>query len=191
MTRRKIRTILWILAGLVLSLAAIAVVMTGLAGQVLVTDAEGISLAADNVMHCIQDGDWEELTSAVSGAPELSFQTGEENTAEDLIWDAYRQSLQWSCKDGYEVQGGQVIQQVTVNCLNISELTKQLREAMRQTEDNTASDHGLKAAAEEVLHRDMPMVQKEIRMCFVRTDGQWKLVPDSALLALLSGFTAG
>ena len=80
---------------------------------------------------------------------------------------------------------------VTVNCLNISELTKQLREAMRQTEDNTASDHGLKAAAEEVLHRDMPMVQKEIRMCFVRADGQWKLVPDSALLALLSGFTAG
>ncbi len=194
MTRRKQTTILWTAAGLVLSLAVLLVVLSGLAGQLWITDAAGIPQAADSVMRCIQDGNWNELASFVVGEPELEPQTGEENTAENLIWDAYRQSIQWRCNDGYTVQGRQVIQQLTVSCLDISELTRSMKKILPEITDGTVNmtaDHALIAAAEEVLRGDIPMMQKDIRLSFVRKNGQWEIVPDSGLLSLLSGFTAG
>ena len=53
-----------------------------------------------------------------------------------------------------------------------------------------AEEDLLAAAAETALSQDLPVLQKEITMTFVRVNGRWKLIPNNTLLALLSGFTA-
>jgi len=180
---------LWTVTGLLLSLAVLLVVLTGLSGQIWITDAEGIPAAADAVMSAIRSSDWKTLETLVADAQALDPQTGEENSAELLIWDAYRQSLQWTCSDGYELHGAHVTQQVTVTCLDIPALTGRIAEILPEI-SNTAREQALVTAAEEALAGEIPVNRRDIIMTFVRTDGQWKLLPNSALVALLSGFTA-
>lgn len=190
MKRRKKRTILWTLAGLLFSLSVLLVVISGFSGQIRITDTAGIPIAADAVMHAVHTGDWNTLAILVADAQDLEPVTGEEGSAERLIWEAYQQSLQWSCTDGFEADGAQVMQKVSVTCLDISALTDRMIEILPEISDDVAEDDLLAAAAEAALFEEPPVLQKDITMAFVRKNGQWKLIPDHTLLALLSGFTA-
>lgn len=190
MKRRKKRTILWTLAGLLLSLSVLLVVISGFSGQIRITDTAGIPIAADAVMHAVYTGDWNTLAMLVADEQDLEPVTGEEGSAERLIWEAYQQSLQWSCSDGFEADSTQVMQKVSVTCLDISALTSRMMEILPEIADDVSEDDLLAAAAEAALFEELPVLQKDITMAFVRRNGQWKLVPDHTLLALLSGFTA-
>lgn len=187
MVQRKNPALLWLGAGLLLSLLTLLVVFTGLAGNVLVTDPEGIPETADSVLKAVQTGDWKALEGLVSGNPPLVPATGEENTAEKAIWNAYQQSLTWVCGEGFEIRGPYVTQQVSVTCLDIARVTHAMAEIL---EDAPADAAALLSAAEKILESDPPMVQREITLTFRRGNGRWQLVPNSALQALLSGFTA-
>lgn len=190
MRNEKKRSILWSAAGLLLSLLALLTVFGGLAGRVLVENPDGIPKTADALMTCIRDGDWQTLKLLVSGNPDLEPVTGEEASAEKLIWDAYRQSLQWSCEDGYCVQEGHVVQCVSVTCLDIPTLTTQMAKILPRPADGAAASQFLRTAAEQALASDAPTVHREISLTLIHENGRWKVVPDSTLLALLSGFTA-
>ena len=194
MTRRKTNTILWTFSGLLLSLAVLLVVLSGLSGQILVTDADGIPDAAESVMAAIHSGNWEDLEALVADANELAPETGDENSAHHLIWDAYRNSLRWSCEDGYGIGGSHVTQKVTVTCLDIPALTDAMARILPELSDNAinmTAEQALSAATEAVLRQELPLTEEKITLSFVRKNGQWLLIPDNTLLALLSGFTAG
>ncbi len=189
MTRKTVKTMLWTIAGLMLSLAVLLVVLSGLSGQIFITDAHGITEAADDVMDSIQNGDWEQLNALLAADEELILQTGEDGTVERLIWTAYQDSLQWCCADSYEIQGSNVTQKITVTCLDIAELSEKMMVILPQLLEHSEREQALMAAAEQALESEPPVMQKEITMTFVRNNGQWKVVSNSALLALLSGFT--
>jgi len=193
MKRSKKKAIFWSAAGLLFSLAAVLVVLGGLKGNVRVTDPEGIPGAANAVMTAVRDGDWDGLNGLVTQPQELTPQTGGEGSAERLIWDAYRQSLQWECPEDFRLQEARVTQAVSVTCLDIAAVTGAMNEHLPEIADSNADmtrEQALAAAAEAVLSAGPPVTRKQITMTFVRSGGQWKLVPDKALLALLSGFTA-
>jgi len=192
MIKAKKNALLWLLSGLVCALLLLLVVFTGLSGTVMITDRDGIQEAADTVMHCIRAGNWEALESAVIGSHALSPLTGEADSAEALIWDAYRNSLNWTCKDGFEIQNSCVNKKLTVSYLDIPQITSEMAGILSAT--NTA-DHeqqaaALQAAAQKVLDTAAPVTECEITLTFQRDNGQWLLVPNGALQALLSGFTA-
>lgn len=140
-------------------------------------------------MGCIQAGDWASLQQLVSGNPDLAPETGEEGSAENLIWNAYRQSLCWVCEEGYDIQDGRVTQQITVTCLDISGVTRAMVPLLPESADSAQREDALAAAAQQVLNTQAPIQQREITLSFRRENGRWQAVPDSALLALLSGFT--
>ena len=191
MIQTKKRTFLWLTGGLVFSLLVLLVVSTGLSGNVLITDPEGIPETTDAVMNCIRSGDWMTLEGLVTGNPALAPVTGEEGTAENLIWNAYQQSLQWVYEEEFDIQDSYVIQTVTVTCLDISGVTGIIARILQEPAFIAAnSESALLAATEEVLHADVPTIQKEITLTLARENGRWLVVPNSALLALLSGFTA-
>ncbi|MBQ2927496.1 MAG: hypothetical protein IJD98_02875 [Oscillospiraceae bacterium] len=189
MTETKNRTRLWIAAGAVLSLLVILVTLGGLSGQVWVTDPGGIPEAADRVMTCICSNDWRTLESLAAGTPALEPMTGEENTAENRIWNAYRESLRWTCEEGFSLRGANVTQPITVTCLDISALTGMVAEILRESGVVNAGPEELSAAAEQALEQEMPVLQREITLHFCREGGEWKVIPNEALLALMSGFT--
>lgn len=194
MAYTKKKTLLWSAGGLLISLLILLVVSGGLLGKVLVIEPEGISETTDAVMTCVCTGDWKALELLVSGNSALAPATGEEDSAENLIWNAYQKSLQWICTEEFDIQGPHVTQRVTVTCLDISAVTSLMAQILREPADSGANPENraqyLRATAEQALKSDAPTMQREITLTFVRENGRWQMIPDSALLALLSGFTA-
>lgn len=194
MKRAKITTFLWFSLGIFFALLVLLVVRSGLAGNVLVVDPEGIPEAADAVLNCIHTGNWQELEELVSGKPSLTPFTGEADSAEAILYDAFRESLQWTCEEAYRIQGSLVTQAMTVTCLDIRGVTDAM--AVILAESNAFEATGqeqarlLQAAAKQVLETQTPITQSSITLTFRREQERWMLVPNNAFKTLLSGFTA-
>ena len=192
MTKANKQTLLWFSAGLVFSFLTILVVWTGLSGKVWITGPEEIPDAVDAVMTSIQTGDWVRLEEMVSGNPELTPKVGAADSAEKMIWDAYRDSLQWSCEEPFRIHSSLITQKVSVTCMDIPGITDAIS-TMLSSADSTGFDAAtqtefLHTVAAHVLESELPMIRREITLTFQRNQGHWMLVPNNALLKLLSGF---
>ena len=192
MTKANKQTLLWFSAGLVFSFLTILVVWTGLSGKVWITGPEEIPDAVDAVMTSIQTGDWVRLEEMVSGNPELTPKVGAADSAEKMIWDAYRDSLQWSCEEPFRIHGSLITQKVSITCMDIPSITDAIS-TMLSSADSTGFDAAtqtefLHTVAAHVLESELPMIRREITLTFQRNQGHWMLVPNNALLKLLSGF---
>ena len=194
MIRTNIQAFLWHSAGLLFSLLGILVVLGGLSNQFFMADPEGIPAAADAILHCIQNGDWDSLEQMVSGSPSLTPEIGEEGSAEKIIYYAYQQSLNWVCKEDFRIHGSFISQPVTLSCLNIRLVTDTIAEVLADPVASASFSEDqpqmLRSAAEQVLLTCVPIMEQEITLVFLRENGQWQLVPNAALQNLLSGFTA-
>ena len=192
MTNAKKQTLLWLFAGLVFSLLTLLVIWTGFSGKVWITGPEEIPDAVDAVMTSIQTGDWVRLEEMVSGNPELTPKVGAADSAEKMIWDAYRDSLQWSCEEPFRIHGSLITQKVSITCMDIPSITDAIS-TMLSSADSTGFDAAtqtefLHTVAAHVLESELPMIRREITLTFQRNQGHWMLVPNNALLKLLSGF---
>ena len=192
MTKANKQTLLWFSAGLVFSFLTLLVVGTGLSGKVWITGPEEIPDAVDAVMTSIQTGDWVRLEEMISGNPELTPKVGAADSAEKMIWDAYRDSLQWSCEEPFRIHGSLITQKVSVTCMDIPGITDAIS-TMLSSSDSTGFDAAtqtefLHTVAAHVLESELPMICREITLTFQRNQGHWMLVPNNALLKLLSGF---
>lgn len=191
MTKAKKQTLLWFSAGLVFSLLTLLVIWTGFSGKVWITDPKGIPDAADAIMDSIQAGDWAALEEMVSGNPELAPNVGVQGSAEKMIWDAYRDSLQWSCEEPFRIHGSLITQKVSVTCMDIPGITDAISKTL-SSPDSTGIEAAtqtelLRTVAAHVLESELPMFRREITLTFQRNQGHWMLVPNNALLMLLSG----
>lgn len=182
MATNKKNAFLWTAAGLLLSIMVLVLVLGGLKGGILIADEENIPVTADAVLRSVQVGDWASLSALVSGHPDLEPQLPEDGTVERLIWNAYQSSLQWTL-EGYSVDGSRITQNVTVTCLDIASVSRQLRETPMERSEQLVT-------AEQLLSADIPTMQQTISLTMVRENGSWVIVPNNALLALMSGFTA-
>ena len=192
MTNAKKQTLLWFSAGLVFSFLTLLVIGTGLSGKVWITGPEEIPDAVDAVMTSIQTGDWVRLEEMISGNPELTPKVGAADSAEKMIWDAYRDSLQWSCEEPFRIHGSLITQKVSITCMDIPSITDAIS-TMLSSADSTGFDAAtqtefLHTVAAHVLESELPMICREITLTFQRNQGHWMLVPNNALLKLLSGF---
>ena len=192
MTKANKQTLLWFSAGLVFSFLTLLVIGTGLSGKVWITGPEEIPDAVDAVMTSIQTGDWVRLEEMVSGNPELTPKVGAADSAEKMIWDAYRNSLQWSCEEPFRIHSSLITQKVSVTCMDIPGITDAIS-TMLSSADSTGFDAAtqtefLHTVAAHVLESELPMICREITLTFQRNQGHWMLVPNNALLKLLSGF---
>lgn len=192
MTKANKQTLLWFSAGLVFSFLTLLVIGTGLSGKVWITGPEEIPDAVDAVMTSIQTGDWVRLEEMVSGNPELTPKVGAADSAEKMIWDAYRDSLQWSCEEPFRIHGSLITQKVSITCMDIPSITDAIS-TMLSSADSTGFDAAtqtefLHTVAAHVLESELPMIRREITLTFQRNQGHWMLVPNNALLKLLSGF---
>ena len=192
MIQRNNGTFLWLLAGLLLSLLVFVTVFLGLSGHILVADPDGIPEAVDTLMHALQTGDWETVDESLSGDFGFTPELGEADSAERMIYEAYQNSLQWTCADTFLVQGPCVTQNVRVSCLDIPSVTHSMAEILADMDENISAsqDAVLYTAAAQVLQTNAPVIQREITLTLQRENNQWRVVPNNALLALLSAFTS-
>ncbi len=185
---------IWLLAGFLCSVLVLLVVCTGLSGKTIVADPAGIPEAANEVMDCIRYGNWEALSEMVYGCPSLEPVTGEANSAQERIWKSYQDSLQWTCPEDFAIRDAYVTQKIMVQCLDIHAVTDAMAEILSRSQTSSAESEKqeqlLYSAAEQVLLEEIPVTEREITLTFLRENGQWLVIPDRELQALLSGFTA-
>lgn len=193
MSHTRKHTYLWLAAALLFSLLTFIVIGRGLSGKIIVKDSDGIPEAAETVLESLSAGDWTTLSQKVSGEPVLTPLIGPEGSAEEMIYQAYQNSLRWSCREGFTLQDSCVIQHITVTCLDIPGTTNAMAAVLAETTADSADPEEreaiLYAAAEQVLAEDPPVAQYELALTFLREEKQWRVVPNNSFQALLSGFT--
>ncbi len=185
------QTIFWLISGLICSLMVFLVVLSGLFGNTWITDPEGIPQTADTILLNIRNGNWEALQEMVVGSPDLNPDSGEEGSVEKLIYDAYLQSLDWTCQNTYGIQGARVTQTVSLTCLDIVGVTEALAEILKELPaeaDPENQEQALHSAAKQLLEASAPVKQHTVTLMFQREQKQWRVIPDTGFLSLLSGF---
>lgn len=185
MIQAKKLTLIWLALGLIFSLLVMITVFTGLSGKVYVTEPEGIRNTAETLLEAVRTGSWDSLNETIMGQTSLAPALGEVGSAQQLIYEAYQESLQWTIQDDFVVQGPYITQKIMVSCLDIPQIT---REISRILEDIDVDSDTLRSAAETVLKGQPQTSVHELTLTFQRKDHQWRVVPNSALQSLLSGF---
>lgn len=192
MMHAKKHALLWLAGGLIFSLLAFWIVISGLSGNVMVTDPDLIRNTTDSVMTNLQSGNWSSLSKATVGCPSLAPAIGEEDSPEQIIYGAYLNSLEWTFPEAFHIQGTQVTQRISVTHLDILQLTDTLSQILSEETASGPEDQMqiLCSAVEQLLASDPPYTQQELTLTFLWENHQWCLLPDSAFLALLSGFVS-
>lgn len=166
---------------------------------------------ADLMMSAVCSGDYDLAGSMMYGSPTLGSAPEDGDEAVNMIWDAFIGSFRYEFQgDCYAVDSG-VALDVRVTNLDISSVTGALRgysqaflnERVAQAEDiseiydeknNYREDFVmeiLRDATLRALQEDAKTQQQTITLHLVYDQDQWWIMPESALLNVLSGSVSG
>ena len=161
---------------------------------------------AQEVLNALDSGDFVEVAAYFYGEPAMGLDW-EPATAEGReLWNAYRSSMGVTTDDGCYSEGTSIYQTAQVTCMDIGQtlsgleqragalLTQKLDEQEDPTallgEDGqipqTLRDEIRMQALQEALAEPETMTA-QITFQLIEQDGQWWVLPDQALLDVLSG----
>lgn len=204
----KIIGIVFVLAGLVAAGFAVKVTKNNLDSiPVLLAPVEEAEAQAQALMDAVAKGDYAAAEKLILGSPKLGVDRDPTDAVGVLIWEAFVESYSYELVgDCYATDSG-VAQNVKVSFLDISSVTKNLRERSQvllearvaEAEDvseiyDENNDYKeafvmdvLKDAVTDALNEDALMTGAEFTMNLVYRDGNWVVVSDGALMAAISG----
>lgn len=212
MLGRKIFSLLLGLVGLCLMVGTLVLCLCSLdAEPVLVELPKAAEERAEALLEAIAEGDYAVAAGMMQGQPDLGADRAPADEVGVLVWDAFVDSLVYTFPgDFYAVDTG-LARDVTVTCLDISSVTENLpqrtqlilEQRVSEAEELTAvyeesgayredviSEVLLEAAA-QALEEDAKTISRELTLKLVYQDDQWWVVPDQALLEVISGGVTG
>ncbi len=166
---------------------------------------EAASAQAQRMMDALCAGDYDTAQGYIIGQPDLG--AGEpEDAVSRLLWDAFTDSLSYEFTGLCRVTDTGFARDVSVTCLDVSGVTeavsqraKALLEAKAAAEDKTELynednsyrselvDQALNDAVTQALSEDAQTVTRDVTLGLIYQDGAWWVVPDQALLKIISG----
>ena len=167
---------------------------------------EAASAQAQRMMDALCAGDYDTAQGYIIGQPDLG--AGEpEDAVSTLLWDAFTDSLSYEFTGLCRVTDTGFARDVSVTCLDVSGVTeavpqraKALLEAKAAAaedkselynEDNIYRselvDQALNDAVTQALSEDAQTVTRDVTLGLIYQDGAWWVVPDQALLKIISG----
>mgnify|MGYP006959352215 CR=1 FL=1 len=159
---------------------------------------EAASAQAQRMMDALCAGDYDTAQGNIIGQPDLG--AGEpEDAVSRLLWDAFTDSLSYEFTGLCRVTDTGFARDVSVTCLDVSGVTeavpqraKALLEAKAAAaEDNSYRselvDQALNDAVTQALSEDAQTVTRDVTLGLIYQDGAWWVVPDQALLQIISG----
>ena len=161
---------------------------------------------ARSVLSTLEDGDFSAVEGYLYGMPSLGLDREPAGEEGRLIWDAYRDSITVTAQEPCYGEGTNIYQTAQVSYMDIpqtlSRLDKRagelLEEKLDAQEDHTAllgEDGQIPEKLKEELRRqalgealaEPKTVTARITFQLVEQDGQWWVLPDQAMLDILSG----
>ena len=161
---------------------------------------------AQLVLGALEDGDFTAVEGYLYGKPSLGLDREPATAEGKQIWNAYRDSITVTADEGCCAEGTTIYQTAQVTCMDIGQtlsgleqragalLTQKLDEQEDPTallgEDGqipqTLRDEIRMQALQEALAEPETMTA-QITFQLIEQDGQWWVLPDQALLDVLSG----
>lgn len=198
--------------GAVLGIAAVALCLLSLNAEprLLKTPATAVE-AADTMLASLCDGNFAAAGSLMYGDPDLGADREPADEVGKLIWDAFVDSLDYELVGACYATDSGVAQNVKITSLDIRSVTAVLGERsqallsqrVEEAEDVTEiyDDNNeyredfvmdvLYDAAVQALEADAETTTREITLNLIYDQGQWKIMPEAALLSAISGGIAG
>lgn len=203
---------LFALLGAVLLAAAVMLCFRSLDRPAqLLAQPDGALECSEELMEALCRGDYAAAGKRMYGQPNLGVDRDPADPVGVLLWDAFVDSIAYEfAGECYATDSG-LARDVTVTALDFSSVTGALKERSRvlleqrvaQAEDLTAiydqqnnyqEDFVMEVlydAACQALQEDAQLVRYELTLSLVCQQEQWWVMPEQALLKVISGAVAG
>ena len=161
---------------------------------------------AQSVLSALDHGDLSKVGTYFYGAPALGLDREPATAEGKQIWNAYRDSITVTADEGCYGEGAAIYQTAQVTVLDMVEALSRLDEeaaALLNQKVETAEDPAalldengevpqtlkdeLRAQALTQVLADAKTVTTQITFQLMEQDGQWWVLPDQAMLDVLSG----
>ena len=210
-TRRALSGLLSVL-GLVLAIGTIWIVIWAVAAvPVMLMHPKSAVDRAQVLLDVVCDGDYETASEMLYGTPSLGNRPEDSSPAVDLIWAAFLDSLEYTLLgDCYATDSG-VAMDVRIRSLDISGVVNGLdsraqtlmnqRIAAAENATNIYDKNNdfrqelitevLQEAVRQALAENKTYQEQTISLQLVYEQGQWWVMPETALLNVLAGSISG
>ena len=211
---RKIKNIAaaFAVAGIVLALSTVVLSLCQLrTSPVLLSASEEASNTAQELMDALQQGDFSHGETLLYGTPSLGADRQPADAVGQLIWDAFVKSIDYRFQGELYTTDSGLAQDVSITTLDILSVTNPLKnrseslleERVQKAEDVSQIYDGnneyreefvmqvLYDAASAILQKEARFVTTEVTLNLVYYQNRWWVMPDQALLRVISGGTAG
>lgn len=177
------------------------------ASPILVQQPEAAIHQAEALLEAVCQEDMGKASGMLYGTPSLGADRDPADAVGNLLWDAFLGSMDYElARECYATDSG-VALDVDITALDLSSVTATLKErsqtlleqrvASAKDADDVYDENGdyredlvmqvLYDSAVAALAEDAKTVTKHITMSLVYDDGQWWIMPESALLDAISG----
>lgn len=179
---------------LLLGTAALSFLMRGESPRIL-GDTAGAEERTQALMEALTQGNLPQARQQILGDISLTDPDAGED-ALSALWQAYLDSFQYTFSGGCYAGTDGLYRDVTVTVLDLSlvvqDVEARYRERLPQAKAEAESDEALVRAVldqviRESLEQELPMRQGKLTLALAYRQEQWWVVPDTQLLALLTG----
>lgn len=210
-TSKIVSALLILLAVFLAVVTALTVVFAMNQKPILISEPQGAVSAAEMVMKAVQQGDFAAASAAMQGNPDLGVDREPEDIVGKLLWQAFIESFTYE-KTGssYAAEDGMALD-MSVTYLDFNSVVntlgertgKLLEQRVKEAEDprllydeenqyrQELVDEVLTQAARAAIAEDGKTITEEITLHMVYENGQWRVIPESQLIHVISGGTAG
>lgn len=169
---------------------------------------EAASAQAQRMMDALCAGDYDTAGSCMYGQPDLGAGEPEDEVSR-LLWDAFTDSLSYEFTGVCSVTDAGLTRKAAVTALDVTKVTQSVpqraRALLEQQAEAAASpaeiydehnayreelvNQALLDAAKQALDESAETVTRDVTLNLIYRDGAWWVVPDQALLQIISGVT--
>lgn len=202
----------WFLAGVVIMVCTLGVVIFATGGRTgLLVDTRAMEQSAEDLFAAIRTGEPAAVSEYLAGQPQLGEPVEQENTAGSKLYYAFLDSLTWEQTGACRADREKVALEGRVRCLDLSAVLEKLntiapalleeRGALAEDESEIYDDdHNyredflsgvLADGTAQALKESDAMLEMDITLTFLRTDGGWKIELSDGLVSILGGCISG
>lgn len=210
-TRHKIAGLLTVL-GIMLAVGAVGIVIWAIpSAPVMLKPPEEAACRAEALMNGVCSGDDQAVSDLLYGNPGLGSPPEDSGPAVDLLWEAFRESLEYTFLGDCYVSDSGVAIDVRVRSLDVPGVLEGLdsraqallnrrilaaenSKEIYDEENNFRQDlvtEILQEAVRQSLEENRKMQEQTFSIHLIFDQGEWWVVPDAGLVNVLSGSFSG
>lgn len=205
---RRIAAVFLMVLGILLLLSSLWIIKQAVSSHpVILRSPDAAVERADEMMSAVCEGDYDGVSALLYGSPNLGARPESSSPAADLLWEAFLDSLEYDFSGDCYVDDSGVAVDATIRYLDIpgvlegldSLVQGLLNQRISMAEDTTEiydekNDYRQEMLTEilcdataQALEGNCVYLEQTIQLHLVYKHGQWWVVPEDALLNVLSG----